>query len=95
MWKYWIPGKPRQAALRRHVPHAEVRVFGSRQRGGHKSYSDLDLALIGDFDNGRLSALCGEFEEARLPYRVDVLDYQLLSAEFRKIVDTSYTLFPL
>jgi predicted nucleotidyltransferase len=81
--------------LRRHVPHAEVRVFGSRQRGAHKSYSDLDLALVGDFAEDSLSALRCEFEEARLPYRVDVLDYRQLSEEFRHVVDAAYTLFPL
>jgi predicted nucleotidyltransferase len=84
-----------QTILRRHVPRAEVRVFGSWQKGSHKSYSDLDLALTGDFGDGSLSALRCAFEEARLPYRVDVLDYRLLSAEFRKIVDADYTLFPL
>ncbi|MDR1453217.1 MAG: nucleotidyltransferase domain-containing protein [Candidatus Margulisbacteria bacterium] len=84
-----------QDILRRHVPQAEVRVFGSRQKGGHKNHSDLDLALVGDFDDGSLSALRCEFEESRLPYRVDVLDYRALSTEFRQIVDTEYTLFPL
>jgi predicted nucleotidyltransferase len=81
--------------LRRHVPRAEVRVFGSRQRGAHKSYSDLDLALVGDFTDDSLSTLRGEFEESRLPYRVDVLDYRQLSEEFRRVVDTEYTIFPL
>ena len=80
--------------MRRHVPRAEARVFGARQRGSPKSYSDLDLALAGDFDDQDLSALRCEFEEARLPYRVDVLDYRALSAEFRQVVDADYTLFP-
>jgi len=81
--------------LRKHVPDSEVRVFGSRYRGNNKNYSDLDMAITGSFRSSSLSALRCEFEESRLPYRVDVLDYRLLSEEFRKVVDAGYSVFPL
>jgi len=81
--------------LRKHVPNSEVRVFGSRHTGNNKNYSDMDMVITGNFNGDALSALRCEFEESRLPYRIDVLDYRLLSEEFRKVVDSGYTVFPL
>ena len=58
-----------QRILREHVPACEVRAFGSRVNGTTKSYSDLDLAVVG---SGRLAddtlrRLKEAFEESDLP----------------------------
>jgi predicted nucleotidyltransferase len=37
-----------KAILRRLVPECEVRVFGSRIPGRARSFSDLDIAVLGD-----------------------------------------------
>ncbi len=70
-------------------PGAVVWVFGSRVKGRARAASDLDLAI----DAGRAlslsetGALAEAFDEAPLPYRVDVVDLHSISAEFRAIVE--------
>jgi len=69
------------------VPDCEVRVFGSRHRGTHKVHSDLDLAFIKK-DGSRLGLrkkgdLIDRFMNSEIPYRVDVIDYNGCSPEFK------------
>jgi type I restriction enzyme S subunit len=74
------------------VPGREVRAFGSRVTGSAESTSDLDLAVIGEgrLDRRSKMLLREAFEESNLPFRVDVLDYNAISADFRTIVDEQY-----
>ena len=70
----------------------EVRAFGSRINGTSKTYSDLDLAVVG---NGKLERrvkmlLREAFEESDLPFRVDVIDYNAVSESFREIINNDY-----
>ena len=78
--------------LTAHVPGCEVRAFGSRVTGRVKPYSDLDLAVVGaarlDLDVFR--RLREAFEESELPFRVDVLDWHGVSAEFRHIIEQRF-----
>ena len=81
-----------RAILRQHLPQgAKVWAFGSRARGDNRKASDLDLAV----DVGRaltlseMAALCADFEESTLPYKVDVVDMRQISAAFREIVVAS------
>ena len=75
--------------IQEHAPDCRVLVFGSRQNGTAKSYSDLDLAFVGKDKLGLVVRFLLEnaFSESDLPFRVDVLDYNALSPEFRTIVD--------
>ncbi|MDR1484401.1 MAG: nucleotidyltransferase domain-containing protein [Planctomycetaceae bacterium] len=59
----------------------EVRAFGSRFKRTAKDYSDLDLVFVGKEKLGinRIGELREAFEESDLPYRVDVLDWNLIS----------------
>lgn len=77
---------------RQHLPsNVNVWVFGSRANMKAKEYSDLDLAL--EQKNGtpvsaklRMS-LASEFEESDLPWKVDVIDFNRVSLEFKKIIE--------
>ncbi len=78
--------------LAERMPEVEVRVFGSRIAGTAERFSDLDLVLVGD---GRLDAdgtedLKDAFAESDLPFRVDVLDWHLLSENFRRLIDRRF-----
>ena len=75
-----------QTILHRIVPDREVRVFGSRARGQAKSYSDLDLVVMGDtpLSMSTLALLTEAFAESDLPWRVDVVDWASTSSEFRQ-----------
>jgi len=75
--------------LQRLAPDCEARAFGSRVRGAAKSYSDLDLAIVGrrKLPFKKLAALRIAFEESDLPFRVDVLDWHSVSPEFQKVIE--------
>lgn len=78
--------------LARYVPKLEVRVFGSRINGTSRAYSDLDLVIVGmdALDWQRLNSLKEAFAESDLPFMVDVLDWNQISDEFRKLIDRNY-----
>lgn len=77
--------------LKMHLPVAsKVYVFGSRVTGKAKKYSDLDLAI--DKQGMPLSLserACLEeaFQESYLPYKVDLLDWNSASKEFKAYID--------
>ena len=77
--------------LAKYVPECEVRVYGSRYTGTAKQYSDLDIALVGreKLDWRVMAAIKEEFQESELPFRVDILDWNSVSAEFRKAIEES------
>ncbi len=76
--------------LRAHLPQdATVWVFGSRATGRARRYSDLDLAI----DAGRplsldeTAALAEAFSDSDLPYRVDIVDWHAIGADFVRLID--------
>jgi len=74
-----------------HASDCDVLVFGSRYKWNSEDSSDLDLAFV--LPNGdtlglkRIGDLEFAFAESDLPFRVDVLDYQAISPEFRSVID--------
>ncbi len=81
--------------LAEQIPGYEVRVFGSRVEGRAKPHSDLDLAIVGEkpVDLATLSRLKEAFEDSDLPIRVDLLDWNAISDEFRQAIQKSYEIF--
>lgn len=79
--------------LKKHVPNAEIRVFGSRHKWTSKPYSDLDLAIVADakLDKQIIYDLEEAFEESELSFRVDIIDWYAISDEFRAIIEQGYT----
>jgi predicted nucleotidyltransferase len=80
--------------LQANVPDCKVKAFGSRINGTFKQNSDLDLAVVGKSKLGfsKMGELKLSFEESDLPFRVDVLDYNSISQNFRNIIDKNYEL---
>ena len=78
--------------LHRHLPDRPVWVFGSRINGTAKPHSDLDLAILGTerVATKILSALKEEFAASNLPFRVDIVDWNRISEEFRKIIEKNH-----
>lgn len=74
--------------LHEHVPECEVRAFGSRVAQNAKTYSDLDLVVMGEneLEQQRLNRLVEAFQDSDLPFRVDVLDWNAISDSFRSVV---------
>lgn len=75
--------------LNRFVSNHKVVAFGSRVRGNAKKYSDLDIAIYGKekLDVKTIAQIKEEFEETDIPFRIDILDYNNISDEFKKIID--------
>jgi predicted nucleotidyltransferase len=78
--------------LREHVPHCEVRAFGSRIKGGAKPYADLDLVVMTATPLPMRSkvALEAALSESRLPFKVDLLYWDELSEGFRQRIDQGW-----
>lgn len=83
--------------LKKHIPLAEIRVFGSRISGSAKSYSDLDLAIINTekLNLKTLTALKTDLQESDIPIRIDLVDYLGIDDEFREVINQNYVVLPL
>jgi predicted nucleotidyltransferase len=83
--------------LNTHVPDCEVRAFGSRYLWTAKDYSDLDLVVVGNekLDKKTFYALKEAFEDSDLPFRVDLLDWNEVSAEFRAVIERGYEILQI
>ena len=73
------------------VSGTEVIAFGSRCTGRAKPYSDLDLAVKGTeaLTPEAMSGMIDAFQESDLPFRVDLIDWNTISGEFRQIIENS------
>ena len=75
--------------LAEQLPGVTVLAFGSRVRGTARPFSDLDLALCAaaPLPVSRLETLRDAFAASDLPFLVDVVDANAVSAAFRQIID--------
>ena len=72
----------------------KVFVFGSRTKQKCRQYSDLDLALkLEDkkIDYTIISNLKYDFEESLIPIKVDILDLNNISDNFKKCIENDLT----
>ena len=78
--------------LAEYVPDCEVRAFGSRIEGKARKFSDLDLALVGieKLDWRKIELLKDTFSATNIPIIIDVIDFNAISDEFRKIIENNY-----
>ncbi len=78
--------------LQRLIPNTSVWVFGSRITSASKSYSDLDLVIVGKKRVPQILyyQIKDAMEESDLPFRVDVLDWHRISPSFKKIIKNNY-----
>ena len=81
--------------LKRHVPDETIWVFGSRVKQTANNSSDLDLAIVSQSKTPSqvMNSLKFDFEESDLPFKVDVLDWQSISDDFKKVIKEKYVIF--
>ncbi len=75
-----------KGVLNKIIPNATVYVFGSRAKNCAKPYSDLDLAIDINGEKLNLSTLAklkSAFEETTIPYKIDIVDLNSISEEFK------------
>lgn len=75
----------------RHYPDIEkVLIFGSRAKGTHKPYSDIDLAVVApNMDDREFSRLWNELDALELVFKLDVLHWDKLGQQ--KLKDSIMT----
>jgi type I restriction enzyme S subunit len=76
-------------------PGAKVYAFGSRARGDHKKYSDLDLAIqtTETIQKKTWLALQEQFSESSIPFKIDLIEMNKIDPDFRKIIQHELQLF--
>jgi predicted nucleotidyltransferase len=63
-------------------------IFGSRAKGIHKPYSDVDIVLYGDLNTSDVENILCELDELSLVYKFDVVVYGLVkNSEFREHIE--------
>jgi hypothetical protein len=67
----------------------KIILFGSRARGTNNNNSDYDICLIsGHCDNKRRISLINEkIENSAIPFKVDIVDYNILLDSFKEMID--------
>jgi len=78
-----------QQILQSLVPDYEVWAFGSRvHKRGLKPFSDLDIVLLTEhpLDMSHYGMIKEAFSESDLPFRVDIVDWSLLSDSFQELI---------
>lgn len=77
-----------KSTLKKFVPHCEVWVFGSRIGNKIKKFSDLDLVVKdkSPLPGQTLFEINHAFDESDLPFQVDIVDWNLISEEFKTII---------
>ena len=61
-------------------------AFGSRVKGGEKRFSDLDLCFMDPIPWNIRGHIDEDFEESDLPFKVDIVDWNLTTPEFKKLI---------
>ena len=81
--------------LNKHVPDKEVWAFGSRVKQTANKSSDLDLVIVSEhkIPFKIMAKLEYDFAVSNLPFKVDVLDWQSVSDDFKKVIKEKYCLF--
>jgi predicted nucleotidyltransferase len=76
------------------VPDRPAYVFGSRATGHARRRSDLDLAIGGTapLTLRQRALLTDDFDESDLPIKVDVVDLNAISPEFRQRIERDFIL---
>jgi predicted nucleotidyltransferase len=59
--------------FRRYPAVSAVKLFGSRAKGTHRPYSDVDLAVFGPLGPLEGEAIALDLEDLLLPYKFDVV----------------------
>lgn len=63
----------------------KIFIFGSRATGKARKFSDYDIGIIGKNPIAweKLSLIDEAFEKSDIPFKVDVVDFSLVSNKFR------------
>ena len=61
-------------------------AFGSRAKGSPKRFSDLDLCFFDHIPWNIQAHIEEDFEESDLPYKVDLVDWNICDETFQNLI---------
>ncbi len=79
--------------LKKYFVNEKYFVFGSRANGKKlKPFSDLDIAVlgVGPVNASKLNQAAEAFSASDLPFKVDLVDLNSISAEFRLNIEPDF-----
>ncbi len=64
--------------------NVKIIFFGSRARGDDTAFSDVDIGIIPckGFENKKLTLLREHIENSTIPYKIDIVDFSVVSDDF-------------
>lgn len=64
-----------------------VFIFGSRALGNEQQFSDIDIGIESTQPIKRsiIVEMQGDFEESNLPFKVDLVDFSMVSEQFKNL----------
>ena len=65
--------------LRKYPQIDRAVIFGSRAKGNHKRYSDIDIAVFSDIDSSFVNDISSDLDELDIIYYTDVIHYEKVS----------------
>lgn len=67
-------------------PDVPLYLFGSRARGDHHQWSDIDLALDGGkkLDEKNIHQISDILSALNIPYKIDIVDIYAVSSDLHK-----------
>ncbi len=76
-------------------PGVKIYLYGSRARGSHREWSDIDLALDGEqeIDSYNLGEARDMLKESRIMYKIQLVDLQAISPEFKEAIQKDLVLW--
>lgn len=69
-------------------------VFGSRVKGSAHKFSDLDLCVMEDIPSNIIFKIEEDFRESDLPFKVELLEWNKASEDFREAIRNDLIVLP-
>ncbi len=75
--------------VKKNIPDCQLFLFGSRAKGTHKESSDFDIAIKNNKNSiQEFTKIRDLIEELDTLKKIDLIEYNDLGEEFKKIVDS-------
>ncbi|XVN42675.1 MAG: hypothetical protein RCG15_08910 [Candidatus Rickettsia vulgarisii] len=68
-------------------------AFDSRVKGTQKPLSDFNLVFMDNIGLGDKSSIDSDFEKSDLPFKIDIVNYQTISDNFKGIIKPNLEIF--
>lgn len=66
---------------------AKVYIFGSRARGNHRRFSDVDILVDSPADlSSAIGPIVEEIEESNFPYKIDLVEDHSIADSYRSSI---------